>query len=146
MAFLFLICILYNSKFSLTSKCLGTNAIFVKRVLCTQKQADLSCGMSKHHKSCHTNSCFPNCSHITNKNRTLLLAWTELFNCAIIYRQDKHEILLEEMRRKDQELEEMREFTELERECEKETISALTEVRSGLEVIFFFMLNSVVGI
>ena len=34
MAFLFLICISYNSKFSLTSKCLGTNVFVVKRVHC----------------------------------------------------------------------------------------------------------------
>ena len=44
------------------------------------------------------------------------------------FRQDKHEILLEELRKKDAELEEMREFTELERECEKEAINEITKV------------------
>ena len=32
--YIILICILYNSKFSLTSKFLGTNVAFVKRVHC----------------------------------------------------------------------------------------------------------------
>ena len=35
MAFMFKICILYNSKVSLMSKVLGTNAVIVKRVHCT---------------------------------------------------------------------------------------------------------------
>ena len=34
MDILFVKCILYNSKFSLTSKCLGTNGVVVKRVHC----------------------------------------------------------------------------------------------------------------
>ena len=32
--YIFLICVLYNSKFSSTSKCLGTNVAFVKTVHC----------------------------------------------------------------------------------------------------------------
>ena len=32
--YIILICILYNSKFSSTSKCLGTNVAFVKSVHC----------------------------------------------------------------------------------------------------------------
>ena len=31
---MFKMCILYNSKFSFTAKCLGTNAVVVKRVHC----------------------------------------------------------------------------------------------------------------
>ena len=37
MAFLIKVCIHFNSKFSLTSKYLGTNAIVVKRVYCKRK-------------------------------------------------------------------------------------------------------------
>ena len=55
------------------------------------------------------------------------------FIFSFTFRQDRNEALLDEMRKKDQEILEMREFTELERECERETIANVTEVRSTLQ-------------
>ena len=50
---MFKVHILYNSNFSLTSKCSGTNAVIIKRVLCTCLQVNMGTrvyigGLSSH--------------------------------------------------------------------------------------------------
>lgn len=47
------------------------------------------------------------------------------------FSQNEYEILLDDMKKKDEEFKELKEFTAFERQYEKETISQLKEVRDS---------------